>query len=245
MPEFSIKLSYPGRIAEIFSSLALSLVVVSAVFAVIIFLLIGIFPHALEGTEQIAIAEAGRRIPNYFRNFLELVFFIANIILLITAVIALIVARAHAAEVEHARLAAIYMDISALWSSSRVVESRMHILKLRDRFHDPAYSDLLKDRARPAPEYIRLVLNAERSRDRMLHSQHTAILTFLEDIGVLCKKDYVKADDVLDFIASPITLQMELLEHYVLDLQATNPTAYENAVDLRGRAERFLQRRRP
>jgi hypothetical protein len=180
------------------------------------------------------------------RDVLEVGAFIGTFLLFAVAGVALIVTRNQLRDAEKARLANVYLQISAAWSLPRVVASRMYMLTLRDNYRDPTYQDADKSVAKTAPEYVKLVLLALRQTDRLGHHRRTFILTFLEDLAVLCKNDYVKDRVIFDFIGAPIVTQMELLEDYIAALRdpsqtsSSSPSSYRNASDLRDRALAFV-----
>jgi hypothetical protein len=224
-----------GKITQYIAYLGLSALSIVVVVVVSVTLIKTVFPHMLSGSEIIDVSS--ERYPNYFRNLLEVLFFTSNVVLLSIAIVTVIVARFHAKEAENARIASIYMEISSQWSSDKIVDSRMYIITLSDRWKNPEYEDDEKAKSHSVGEYIRRVLESDRKKSRTLHNTNTAILIFMEDLGVLCKKRYVREEDIFDFIASPIILQMELLQNYVENVRKAFPTAYENALALSERAK--------
>jgi hypothetical protein len=177
----------------------------------------------------------------YIHDAFEIMFFIVNIVVLPTAVITLWIARRSFEGTESARLATIYMEISSAWTSHRNVASRVYLLNLRDEFNDPNCVNSIKTNSTSPQNYIKNVLLALRQGDRLGHSRRTAILTYLEDLGVLCKKQYVREVDVFDLIASPIKVQVDLLVDYIGHFQTQNPSNYEHAILLFEHAKRYLE----
>ena len=232
----------PGVVIDWTASISVSVIIIILVLIGSVSILSLEFPYALSGTEVIDLKK-GDRVPNYIRNLLEIVFFASQILLFITAIVTLLIAKAHAKEAENARTASTYMQIAAIWSSERVVASRMYLLTLRDRYRDKSYQDDLKRKSDSLQSYIKNVLHEDRKNSRLEHSKKVAVLTFLEDIGVLCKRGYVKYEDVIDFIAAPITLQTELLWDYIQDARGYSPASstYANALLLYERARRYRE----
>jgi hypothetical protein len=176
---------------------------------------------------------------NRLINLLEIFYFIANLLLCIVAIFALTFARRQAIEAENTRKASIYLQISALWSSHRTMSSRMYVIGLSDKFGDPSYMDPIKKEASSAPDYIKRVLLAEQRRSRISHRQKVFIITFLEDLGLLCEKGYVHELDVFEFISTPIVFQVDLLIDYIREFSHDGVT-YSRTLSLHGRAQKFL-----
>jgi hypothetical protein len=88
------------------------------------------FPHALDGTET-----QSDKIPNYFRNLFELLFFISGSVLVVFSYFGFNMAVDQAREAEKARLASIYTQIETRWSSGEMVRSRVAFRELVSSYH--------------------------------------------------------------------------------------------------------------
>jgi hypothetical protein len=188
------------------------------------------------------------------RNLFELFYFVAGVAVAVIAAWAIYFARQQAGEAknsreeaEHARIVSIYMQISSLWNSHRIMSSKMYILGLKDKFENDSHTDQDKSATKSSAnnsveDYIRRVLVSEQKRDRVRHNQRTAMLTFLEDLGILCARGYVREVDIFEFISPPIVHQINLLSEYITELRkgGENSSLYENALALRDNAQKFL-----
>jgi hypothetical protein len=176
--------------------------------------------------------------PNYLRNLLELTSFAATTVLVLTGLIAVVFTYAQLKEAKNARIASVYLQISAKWNAEEAFASRMGLLELNDRFEDRAYSDATKSASRSAEDYISRSIEAEGRRDRAARLRLTFILSVMEDIGVLCARGMIDQDIVLDLLASPIAYQMQLLSGYVESLRRDEPGVYRFASALGEAARR-------
>lgn len=216
------------------SRLILALMVLTVCLFILYDLLRTVVPAALEGVDG--------RDPNHFRNFFELWFMFASGVLVpLLALWALGFAKRQAVEAENTRIANVYMTITDRWNSEALVRSRMAIWNLHDEYGSVGNANPLKARATGAVDYINLRLIELRSTDRMQYMRHIAILIFLEDLGVLCEKKYIRAEDILEFIAAPICQQMILLAAFIDGQRADDTQCYINALKLRDQAIKFTE----
>jgi hypothetical protein len=182
------------------------------------------------------------------RGLLELLSFAATAVLAITAIAAISFARAQAEEArkgreeaENNRLTGIYMTIAARWNAEDLFQSRLKVLALRDAArqqweqdgHDP------RDEARTAFErgFIRdALLRLKNDYKREELRKYTFILQFLEDVGTLCRNQYIRQNDVFDLIGGPIQVQVECLELYIEEARkpafGDSDTVYANTIYL-------------
>jgi len=171
---------------------------------------------------------------------------------LMAAIFAFIIAVRQAREAEKARLAAVYMQISTNWNSPRLIASRTRLQRLQVKFN--TYKNMKEGntqnvdknyvKGKTVSVYLANTLNVLRDSNAAEYSKYIAVLSFMEELGMLCKRKYVDEDDVFDFMASPITLSYDLFHDYIASIQKDSPANYENAVYLAGRANAFKAARR-
>lgn len=188
--------------------------------------------------------------PNYLRNVLEILSFFATGVLLPGAAIwAGIFARRQADEArksretaENIRLSEVYMEIVERWNSRRLFEARKLIFELVDQYNalEPEKKALFE-----APQhYIRHCLLTVMADDRGKRAKYIILLQFFEDLGLLCYKNYIREDDIFDFIGSPIITQMEYLQEYIRAVRTAPDgrivkSRYANAIYLYKAAKKF------
>ena len=150
-----------------------------------------------------------------FRNYWEIIYFITSSGLAISAVLAFFLARSQLHSAENVRLASVYMEITKRWSTEEMALSRKLLTDLADFYERQRERPELQDFTSSA-EYIRAVLVELIAHDKFALQKYLAIATFLEDVGVLCRKDYVRADDLFDFIGGAIVRYTKLLLPFML-----------------------------
>lgn len=185
---------------------------------------------------------------NYLRNLFELTSFIATTAILLTAIWAFAFTKSQIREAEKARLASVYMQISAHWNSPRILDSKLRIRKIE---HD--YARLSKTPAIGVPPnykpgdsvgiYLRNIMYELQENNLEEFSRHIAALSSLEELGMLCKKGYVDEEDILDFMASPIIKILGLFDEYVKSSQLKIRSNYENVLYLQEKALAFREKR--
>jgi hypothetical protein len=162
----------------------------------------------------------------------ELIYHITNSSLMLVAVIALGVAWRQSREAENTRLATVYMNITEQWESVAVASSRMLINKLNENFNNACYTDAHKTLSNNVQEYIEKFLNNLEKSNRSDWRRYTRILAFLEHMGVLCEKGYVKKEDIFGFMASTIIHQVDLSMNYIKAMQVNHSTVYSKTLYL-------------
>ena len=83
-------------------------------------------------------------------------------------------------------------------------------------------------------DHVRDVLLGLKQTGRSALRKHVILLTFFEDLGVLCRKGYVREHDISDLLGSSITFQLALFGPYIhasrLTGGAENQALYANAI---------------
>jgi hypothetical protein len=177
-----------------------------------------------------------------FRNFWEIVSYIANSVVVLIAALAFFVAQHQLRSAEHVRLASVYMDISKRWSSAELIRSRALLTELSE-FYDRRRTagDLAAYKTRA--DYIKAVLLDLLAGDKIRLHDYITIAAFFEDVGVLCRRDYVRADDLFDFLGGPIERYLEDLLPFIVAVRGDGDKGraiYANALWL----YRAVKRRR-
>jgi hypothetical protein len=147
---------------------------------------------------------------------LEMGFYLVNMIVLPLGLAALVIARGHAKELENTRQGAVYMSIVDKWNSTLMVTSRKLIYDLRDEYSDKKQQSDHELGDMTQGEYISNVIFAlGENRKLMEHREHISVLYYFEDLGILCRKNYIRKDDVYNFIGENITTLVEFLIPYI------------------------------
>jgi hypothetical protein len=218
------------------------------VFALLYFLLVNAFaigwyvldfkaPHGAGGASILDLDGHSK-----FRNFWEIVSYISSSVVVLVAALAFFVARHQLRSAEHVRLASVYMDISKRWSSAELVRSRALITALSE-FYDRRRADPAFAAYAARGDYIKAVLLDLLAGDKVRLHEYIVIAAFFEDVGVLCRRDYVRADDLFDFLGGPIERYLEDLLPFILAVRGDGEKGraiYANALWL----YRAVKRRR-
>jgi hypothetical protein len=200
-----------SKLTVLLGRASLSVLTFCAVLSLAIAWIVREFPHALDGTDVI---EPGK-IPNYLRNAFEILSFSSGPALFVAAVFAFIIAVRQAKEAENSRLSTVYMGIVDNWNSADLLEARRKIFKLVDLFRANRY-DVYMAPFTNESEYICYCLwqlSGGKNRDEL--RSHIILLQFLEDLGLLCYKEYIRKEDVFNFIGSPIETQLGFFRDYI------------------------------
>jgi hypothetical protein len=130
--------------------------------------------------------------PNYVRNSLELVYFLANSVVALVAVYAVRFAKQQSKEAENARLANIYTTIEARWAGPDIKVSRMYFRNLINEYcKDGKTLDLVE-----FPRFINEELHKISRSDSKTYMDAMAIIDFIEYLGMLEDKKYLRIDDL-------------------------------------------------
>jgi hypothetical protein len=146
----------------------------------------------------------------------ELTFYITQLGVLVAAVVGGFLAYRQLREAQDARLANIYLEIQDRWKSPDVVESRRLIAGLAKEFRERvAREGHCRDAdgtvlGSPAA-LIQARLQKLLETDPKAFSKHMVYLTILEDIGAMCRKGYIEAQDISDLMGSSIVQGTEFL----------------------------------
>lgn len=141
------------------------------------------------------------------KNFWELTYYITNSTLVVVASGALLVAWWQSAEARRNRLATVYLEITKRWSDADLKTSRKLLFELKS-FYDRNAATLPQFGS--AAEYVADFLLHLRRTNPERHSEYVQLLTFLEDLGVLCRQGHIHEHVVLDFICGGIVHYVEL-----------------------------------
>jgi len=128
--------------------------------------------------------------PNYVRNSLELVYFMANSAVALIAIYAIRFAKQQSKEAENARLASIYTTIEARWASSDMRTSREYFRSLMKDY---------RNSGKPFDEgeystFVAKRLHDDSNTDPSKYMQAMSIVDFVEYLGMLETKNYLKID---------------------------------------------------
>jgi hypothetical protein len=187
-------------------------------------------PYLGSAVASLPILQLGEK--SRFRNFWEIAFFVTSSALAISAIFAFFIARSQLHSAENVRLAGVYMEITKRWTSPELTRSRSLLLELLDFFErhraDPGLARFADRR-----DYICEVLVALKRENKRRFAEHMAIVSFFEDVGMLCRKNYLRKEDVFDFAGAPIVAYADLVLRY-LELTRRPPagghTVYANTL---------------
>jgi len=150
------------------------------------------------------------------RDALELGFFLVNIVVLPLGLVALVIARGHARELENTRQGSVYMTIVDKWNSTALVNSRAKILNLYYEYNQKKQENLSEVVNVTDAEYISaFVYNLGKNNKLLEHREYVNILYFFEDLGILSRKGYIRTDDVYNFMGENITVLVGFLIPYI------------------------------
>lgn len=154
-----------------------------------------------------------------FRNFWEIVYFVANSIFAVTGLFAILLARGQLVAAENVRLASVYMDITKRWTTDELLLTSRRTIGVLVDFY-------LANKARPELQrypdmgaYFRAVLEDCMASDRLKLRDYLAIVNFFEDVGLLCRKQYVRHEDLFDFLGASIVYYMAPMLPFILALK--------------------------
>ena len=161
------------------------------------------------------------------RKTLELASFASSTALVIIGFVAFCVTWRQLREVQKSRLAPVYMEISHRWDSDGLSRSRSGISA---RMLDGTIKNLLpRNNADPA------------------YHDFLIVVSFLEDIGLLCRKRYLSLEDIADIIGSSIIYYIDALRPQIDAARAseeskiTREAKYANTLWLRDNLLRIRQ----
>ncbi len=136
---------------------------------------------------------------------LEGAYFVANILLVVVAAVALFVTRRQSIHAQKARVISVYMDIFRKWDAPELVASRDKLRSLLGGF-DPSN----------AANQLDLLLRQLRNKNLPEYSEFLELLGFIEETGYLCRAEYLDIKDVANNIGSSLTYCItSLLPHVV------------------------------
>jgi hypothetical protein len=147
---------------------------------------------------------------NYTRNLLELIYFISNSLVAFVAIVAIIYTREQITQSHHARTASIYTEFLKWWNESEMVESRILIQTLVERFKkSQGCPEFITNNILTEGDYIAHVLMHFRENDLTSLRSHVRMIEVFEYLGVLCRRGYVNPVDFYNFFGGYITNYLE------------------------------------
>lgn len=165
------------------------------------------------------------------RNWLELCYFSASVIVAGVAWFAVQFAKKQAIEAEHSRAAQVYLELTGRYTSERLTRSRLMVVSLWHEFHSDREAEMT------VGEFVHRRIAALRSSnidELEIYNKYLDLLTFFEDVGVLVKRGYVKVEDVQLLFKAAIVGVRELFEPHILARQKEDRDAqlFENFLEL-------------
>lgn len=168
-----------------------------------------------------------------FRNFWEIVYFVANSVFAVTGLFAILLARGQLLAAENVRLASVYMDITKRWTTDELLLTSRRTIGVLIDFYLANKARLEFQRFPDMGSYFRAVLEHCMDSDRLKLRDYLAIINFFEDVGLLCRKKYVRHDDLFDFLGASIVYYMTPVLPFILALKRESPAGggtYANAL---------------
>jgi hypothetical protein len=185
------------------------------------------------------------------RNLLEIANFLSGPLLAAIALVAFGVAWWQLREARRTRMASVYTEITKRWVESDLIASRRKFQEAKRKYQtnpgiDAGDKPIAGALHADCPAYIGYYLVNLWDLDRAKLVEYLRILTFFEDLGVLCRLGYLKREIVLDFIGGSIIEYVELAIPYIKWARHKNPSAgkpdeavYANLIWLYKKAKRF------
>ena len=183
-----------------------------------IILLLYIFSIILNVNDGVFLKEGEN---NKFRTFFEIMSFISTAVAVPgVAIWAVFFAKKQAIEAERARLAAVYLEVTKRWGEDDLILSRRLFQEAKRKFIKNQSTDLLGFPVVGGPfylcsEYIAYCFMSMRRTNRDKLFPYIRILTYFEDLGVLCRQGYIRKEIILDFISGTIIEIIDLAIDYI------------------------------
>jgi hypothetical protein len=138
------------------------------------------------------------------------------------------------------------MDIVEKWHSDMLVTSRKKLFDLVDMYRKEKH-DNTSEKFSSEQEYIAYSLHELRN-DRLELYSYTVLIQFFEDLGLLCYKNYIRQDDIFDFMGRSIEYQLGCYGEHIRRVRENqdgtiNKSLYANAIYLYKEAKRFRRTR--
>jgi hypothetical protein len=191
---------------------------------------------------------------NKFRTFFEILSFVSTAFLVPGAAFwAISFARKQAAEAERSRLASVYLELTKRWVDADLTSSRRLLQQAKQKFRTARNQDfsgqVITDTVNDdLASYIGYCLVKLRGSDLSKFGEYVKILTFFEDLGVLCRQGYVSEDVILDFIGLTVIEIVELTADYIRTSRRRHSSdgkvdeaVYANLIWLYREAKKFEQ----
>ncbi|HZK91808.1 MAG TPA: hypothetical protein VFC56_16830 [Stellaceae bacterium] len=168
--------------------------------------------------------------PLGLREVAELVSFCATAIVPVIAVVGGWVAYRQFQAAETTRLVSVYMAISEKWDSDGIREARRRIYQFQS-FWEAHRTELVH--YPDAAQYLHALL-LESGETSRLYRDYLLLMSYLEDIGLMCESDYLRIADVNNFIGQGIMSTLGLLlPQIIYERRDTKDAAlYANALQL-------------
>jgi hypothetical protein len=149
------------------------------------------------------------------KNIFELLNLLSGPALVGIAIIAGFVAYFQFNEAKRTRTAEVYMRIVEVWNSAENVTTRKLLYDLAREFENANQNtnDVQFNLERAA--YICDKIAEIGKNDQLKERNYLLILYLFEDLGILCRKKYIKKEDMLDFIGEHIITIVEFHLPYI------------------------------
>jgi hypothetical protein len=176
------------------------------------------FPDVLDGLDTVSDGKT----PNYFRNFFELLFFVSGTALVVLTTFGFIVALRQARETEKTRLAGVYTQIEARWSSPEMVKSRVALRAMVVAY----YGHLAAVPAGQSPQSIAQYVNAELNRlsatDYEKYISLMLIADYLEFTGMIESSSYLDIREIAPLMGDVCVYAHDILSDHLIALRVAH-----------------------
>lgn len=147
-------------------------------------------------------------------SWLEIAYWISQIVLTLIALVAAVAAWYQLTEAENSRMAqlramnaTLLMELDNRWDSAEMREARRISFEWTQKIDKTVSAKQFADQDQRAAaisaEWTSLLRDA-RSNDMREYAKLMAMCGFFETVGVMVKKDYIAAPDVIDLLKGPI-----------------------------------------
>jgi hypothetical protein len=194
-------------------------------------ILLNEFPHSLDGTD--IIGDKSKEIPNKFRNFLEIIYFVSNVAVIIVAIITAIFAR------NQILLSRATHNAQVLLHFSNHLISRRYFSQITEIY----YLNLEYNQLNAAYPYDRLeyitdkLVYFEDEEGRRKSVRIIRLLGFVENFSLLIRRQYLSLDDVYYLLEGELKLIYRLLGSYLEDQARNTPGMWEHTIWLLRKVE--------
>ncbi|MER9047678.1 hypothetical protein NKH89_10425 [Mesorhizobium sp. M0923] len=178
-------------------------------------------------------------------NWLEIAYWISQIILTVIAFVAAIAAWNQLTQAENARLAqlramnaTLLMELDNRWDSAEMREARRICFewtqKINETISGKQFADQQQRSVAISDEWTKLLRDC-RIRDMKEYGKLMGMCGFFETVGLMVKKDYIAASDVIDLLKGPMLAVEMWFGGHIAEREKEMGVAnglYENALNL-------------